>query len=148
MYTTIIGNIGNDPEIRYLASGIPVANFSVAQQQRKRTVSGEWEDEEPLWLRVNVWREMAENVAETLHKGDRVVVTGKLHARTWTDDDGVKRSIMELEADEVGVGLRFATATITRTVRETPAQTQKAPQKAQNTAQKIRQAGAPQRVRK
>lgn len=117
MYTTIIGNVGDTPELRRLESGVMVTNFSVAQQQRRKTADG-YEDEEPLWLRVNAWRGLAENIADTVQKGTRVIVSGKLHSRVWVDDDGDQHTVMELEADEVGVALRFATVpTIVKSTR-------------------------------
>ncbi|WP_280453295.1 single-stranded DNA-binding protein [Nocardia cyriacigeorgica] len=114
----LIGNLTADPEIRYTTAGVPVANFTVASTPRVfNRASGEWTDGEALFLRCTVWREMAENVAETLTRGSRVIVFGRLKSHTWTTEDGQRRSRFDLEVDEVGPSLRFATAKVTRTPR-------------------------------
>jgi len=115
---TLIGNMTTDPELRFVPSGAAVANFTVASTPKifdKKT--NEWRDQETLFVRCNVWREMAESVAESLTRGTRVVVSGRLTSRSWEDKDGTKRSVMELEVDEIGPSLRYATAKVTRTQR-------------------------------
>ena len=111
---TIIGNLAGDPELRWTASGHAVANFTVAQTPRTKNQQGEFVDDETLWVRCSVWREMAENVAETLSKGTRVVVTGKLKARSFETNEGQQRTNWELDVDEVGPSLRWATAQVNR----------------------------------
>lgn len=112
MSTTVVGSLGSDPELRFTQNGTAVANFSVAQNERRKTASGEWEDAEATWVPVTVWGKMAENVADTLGRGDRVVVTGRLREHRWENDSGDKRSRLELTADEIGPSLRWAQATI------------------------------------
>ncbi|MGB3301794.1 MAG: single-stranded DNA-binding protein [Gordonia sp. (in: high G+C Gram-positive bacteria)] len=112
---TVIGNLTADPELRFTASGAPVANFTVASTPRtfdKNT--NEWKDGEALFLRCSIWRDTAENVAESLKKGTRVIVQGKLKQRSW-EKDGERRTSIELEVEEVGPSLRYATANVTRT---------------------------------
>jgi single-strand DNA-binding protein len=107
--TTVAGNLTADPELRFTGSGVPVAHFTVASTSRVHdSSSGQWRDGDTLFLRCTVWRRMAENVAESLRKGARVVVTGRLQQRTYETDDGQKRSALELVADEVSVSLRHA----------------------------------------
>ena len=115
---TLIGNTTTDPELRFVPSGAAVANFTVASTPKmfdKRT--NEWKDQETLFMRCNVWREQAESVAESITKGMRVVVTGRLTSRSWEDKDGTKRTVVELEVDEIGPSLRYATAKVQRTQR-------------------------------
>lgn len=116
---TIIGNLTQDPELRFTPSGAAVANFTVASTPRTfDRQSNEWKDGETLFMRCSVWREAAENVAESLQRGMRVVVTGRLVSRSWEDkESGQKRSVMEMQVDEVGPSLRYATAKVTRTQR-------------------------------
>jgi single-strand DNA-binding protein len=121
---TIVGNLTADPELRYTPSGSAVTNFSIASTPRTlNTESNEWEDGETLFLRGTVWRELAENVAETLHKGMRVIAQGRLQARTYETTEGENRTVIELQVDEIAPSLRFATAVVTRveTKKETPA---------------------------
>src|ERR1044072_7966219 len=108
---TVVGNLTAEPELRYTASGQAVANFTVASTPRTFK-DGEWKDGDPLFIRCNVWRTMAENVAESLTKGARVVVQGKLKQRQFETREGEKRTVMELEVDEVGPSLRYVTATL------------------------------------
>lgn len=117
---TIIGNLTAAPELRFTQSGVAVSNFTVASTPRTydRT-SGEWKDGDPLFIRCNLWRQPAENVAETLTKGSRVIVTGRLHQRSFETRDSEKRSVIELEVDEIGPSLRYATAKITKTSKNT-----------------------------
>jgi single-strand DNA-binding protein len=115
---TITGKLVNDPELRYTPSGQPVATFRVASTPRFRdNATGEWKDGDSLYLTVNVWRQAAENAAESLNRGTRVIVTGRLRQRAYETKDGEKRTVYGLEADEVGVSLRNATAKVTRATR-------------------------------
>lgn len=115
---TVIGNLTGDPELRFTPSGSAVANFTIASTPRTfdRT-SNDWKDGETLFLRCSVWREAAENVAETLTKGTRVIVEGRLKSRSYETKEGEKRTVMELEVDEIGPSLRYASAKVTRTQR-------------------------------
>ncbi|WP_067665657.1 single-stranded DNA-binding protein [Nocardia miyunensis] len=117
-YITIIGNLTADPELRFTPAGQGVANFTVAQTPRifDRNTN-EWRDGEALFMRCNIWREAAENVAETLIRGSRVIVTGKLVSRTWQTREGEKRTTVELQVSDIGPSLRFATAKVTKTTR-------------------------------
>lgn len=115
---TVVGNLTADPELRFTASGAAVANFTVASTPRTfNRTSGEWEDGQPLFLRCGLWRQPAENVAESLLKGARVILTGRLRQRSFETKDGEKRTVIELEVDEVGPSLRYATATVTKATR-------------------------------
>ena len=114
---TLVGNITDDPELRFTPSGAAVANFTVAVNRRSRTPDGQWEDRLDGFFRCSCWRDMAENVAESLHKGARVVVTGRLQQRSWEDQDGNKRSAFEVQVDEVGPSLRWATANVQKSQR-------------------------------
>jgi len=115
---TVVGNLTNDPELRFTPSGSAVANFTVASTPRTfDRQSNEWKDGETLFLRASVWREAAENVAETLTKGTRVLVQGRLKSRSYETKEGEKRTVMELEVDEIGPSLRYASAKVTRTQR-------------------------------
>jgi len=115
---TVIGNLTGDPELRFTPSGAAVANFTVASTPRQfDRQSNEWKDGETLFMRCSIWREAAENVAESLAKGTRVVVTGRLVSRSYDTKEGEKRTVMELQADEVGPSLRYATAKVNRTQR-------------------------------
>lgn len=114
MQTVLIGNI-TDPELRYTSSGVAVISFSVAVN--KRTLNSEtkkWEDGEPTWVRVQAWRDLAENCAETLKKGTRVICSGTLENRAWEDKQGETRYTLEMNADAVGVDLTWAKAEVTK----------------------------------
>ena len=112
---TIIGNLTSDPELRYTASGAPVANFTVASTPRSfDRNSGQWKDGETLFMRCSVWRDVAENVADSLTKGTRVIVQGRLQQRSYETRDGQQRTTMELAVDEIGPSLRYARTQITR----------------------------------
>lgn len=116
---TVVGNVTADPELRYTPSGAAVANFTVASTPRTYDrQSGEWKDGEPLFLRCNIWRQPAENVSETLTRGMRVVVQGRLRQRSFQTKDGEKRTVIELDVDEVGPSLRYATATVNKLDRQ------------------------------
>ena len=115
---TVIGNLTADPELRFTASGAAVANFTVASTPRTfDRNSGEWKDGEALFLRCNIWRQPAENVAESLTRGARVIVSGRLKQRSFETKEGEKRTVIELEVDEIGPSLRYATAKINRAQR-------------------------------
>lgn len=124
---TLVGNITDDPELRFTPSGAPVANFTVAVNRRFRNQDGTWNDKLDGFFRCNCWRDMAENVAESLQKGTRVVVVGRLQQRSWEDQEGNKRSAFEIQVDEVGPSLRWATAKIEKTQRSSGAQTAQPP---------------------
>jgi single-strand DNA-binding protein len=115
---TVVGNLTADPELRFTPSGAAVANFTVASTPRTfDRQSGEWKDGEALFLRCNIWRQAAENVAETLTRGARVIVQGRLKQRSFETREGEKRTVIELEVDEIGPSLRYATAKVTRASR-------------------------------
>ena len=114
---TVVGNLTADPELRFIQSGAAVVNFTVASTPRTfDRATNEWKDGETLFLRCSLWREAAENVAESLTKGMRVIVSGRLVQRSF-ESSGEKRTVVELQVDEVGPSLRYATAKITRTQR-------------------------------
>lgn len=115
---TIIGNLTQDPELRFTPSGAAVANFTVASTPRafdKNT--NEWKDGETLFMRCSVWREQAENTAESFVRGSRVIVTGKLKSRSFDTKEGEKRTVIEMDVDEVGASMRYATAKVTKVQR-------------------------------
>jgi single-strand DNA-binding protein len=115
---TVVGNLTGDPELRFTPSGAAVANFTVASTPRAfDRQSNEWKDQETLFMRCSVWREAAENIAESLTRGNRVIVTGRLKSRSYETKEGEKRTVVELEVDEVGPSLRYATAKVNRTQR-------------------------------
>ena len=115
---TVVGNLTADPELRYTQNGIPVANFTIASTPRNLDrQTNEWKDGEALFLRASVWREFAEHVAGSLTKGMRVIAQGRLRQRTYQDRDGNNRTAIELEVDEIGPSLRYATAQVTRTTQ-------------------------------
>ncbi|HEV7172791.1 single-stranded DNA-binding protein [Pedococcus sp.] len=117
---TVIGNITGDPELRFTPSGAAVANFTVASTPRQfDRQSNEWKDGETLFMRCSVWRDAAENVAESLQRGTRVIVSGRLKSRSYETKEGEKRTVVEMEVDEVGPSLRYATAKVNRTQRGT-----------------------------
>lgn len=116
---TLIGNLTGDPELRFTPSGAAVANFTVASTPRTfDRQSNEWKDGETLFMRCSVWREAAENIAESLTKGTRVIVTGRLVSRSFDTKEGEKRTVMEMQVDEIGPSLRYATAKVNRTQRQ------------------------------
>ncbi len=113
---TVIGNLTGDPELRFTPSGAAVANFTVASTPRNfDRQSNEWRDGETMFLNCSVWRQYAENVAESLQKGMRVIVQGKLKSRSFDDREGNRRTVFEIDVEEVGPALRYATAKVTRT---------------------------------
>ncbi|MDA2951043.1 MAG: single-stranded DNA-binding protein [Actinomycetota bacterium] len=115
---TVVGNLTADPELRFTPSGAAVANFTVASTPRiYDRQSGEWKDGEALFLRCNIWREAAENVAESLTRGARVIVSGRLKQRSFETKEGEKRTVMEVEVDEIGPSLKYATAKVNKAGR-------------------------------
>jgi single-strand DNA-binding protein len=116
--TTIVGNLVDDPELRFTNTSITVANLRVAVTQRIQQ-DGEWRDGDTSFLKVNVWRGQAEHLTDSLAKGDRVMVTGRLRQRSWETPEGEKRSVTEIEADEVGASLKWATAKVERATERT-----------------------------
>lgn len=115
---TVVGNLTADPDLRFTPSGAAVANFTVASTPRVYDrQSGEWKDGDALFLRCNIWREAAENVAESLTRGSRVIVTGRLRQRSFETREGEKRTVYEVEVDEVGPSLKYATAKINKASR-------------------------------
>lgn len=112
---TVVGNLTADPELRYTQNGLPVANFTIASTPRNfDRQSGEWKDGEALFLRASVWRDFAEHVAGSMTKGMRVIASGRLKQRSYQDREGNNRTAIELEVDEIGPSLRYATAQVTR----------------------------------
>ena len=118
---TIIGTMTADPELRFTPSGVAVANFTVASNPRVfHQPTGQWRDGDPLFLRCQLWREPAENIAESLAKGTRVIATGRLQQRSYEDRHGENRTVIELLVDEIGPSLKWATAKIEKRTRSTP----------------------------
>ena len=116
---TVVGNIVADPELRFTPAGAAVANFRVASTPRRyNSQTNQWEDGEAMFLTCNVWRQAAENVAETMSKGMRVIVTGRLKQRSFQTREGDNRTVFEIDVDEVGPSLRYATAQVNRNPRE------------------------------
>lgn len=116
---TIVGNLTADPELRYTQNGLPVANFTIASTPRHFDKdSNSWKDDEALFLRCSVWRDFAENLAGSLTKGNRVIATGRLKQRSYEDREGNKRTAYELEVDEIGPSLRYATAAVQKVQRD------------------------------
>jgi single-strand DNA-binding protein len=112
---TVVGNLTSDPELRYTQNGLAVANFTIASTPRTfDRAANDWKDGEALFLRASVWREFAEHVAGSLTKGSRVIATGRLRQRSYETKEGEKRTSIELEVDEIGPSLRYATASVTR----------------------------------
>ncbi|GAA2495099.1 single-stranded DNA-binding protein [Winogradskya humida] len=115
---TVVGNLTDDPELRFTPSGAAVAKFRIASTPRTLDrQSGEWKDGEPLFLACNIWREAAEHVAESLQRGARVIVQGRLRQRSYETREGEKRTVYELEVDEIGPSLRYATAKVQKASR-------------------------------
>ena len=115
---TVVGNLTDDPELRFTPSGAAVAKFRIASTPRTLDrQSGEWKDGEPLFLACNIWRDAAEHVAESLQRGARVIVQGRLRQRSYETREGEKRTVYELEVDEIGPSLRYATAKVQKANR-------------------------------
>ena len=113
----IVGNLTDDPELRYTPNGAAVVKFRVAVNRRYQDQQGQWKDGETSYFTVNGWRSLAENVAESLTRGSRVVVVGRLQMRSWETQEGDKRTVTEIEADEIAPSLRWATAKIEKQSR-------------------------------
>jgi single-strand DNA-binding protein len=115
---TVVGNLTGDPELRFTPSGAAVANFTIASTPRNfDRQTNEWKDGDTLFLNCSIWRQAAENVAESLTRGMRVVASGRLKARSYETREGEKRTVMELDVEEVGPSLKYATAKVTRATR-------------------------------
>jgi len=115
---TVVGNLTDDPELRFTPTGVAVAKFRLASTPRfLDKASGQWKDGDPLFLQCNVWRDAAEHVAESLQRGARVIVQGRLRQRSYETREGEKRTVYELEVDEVGPSLKYATATVKKMQR-------------------------------
>ncbi|WP_166344969.1 single-stranded DNA-binding protein [Phytoactinopolyspora limicola] len=118
MTTTIVGNVGGDPELRFTPTGAAVCNASVAVTPRTfNRLTQAWEDGETTWVRLNIWRELAEHVAESIEKGMRVIVTGRISNRRWENNEGETRYSLEMNVDAIGPDLRYATAKVTKAQR-------------------------------
>lgn len=116
---TVIGNLTADPELRFTPAGAAVANFTVASTPRTFDRNkNEWIDGDPLFMRCNIWREAAENAAESLTRGSRVIVSGRLKQRSYETREGEKRTVVELEVDEIGPSLKYATAKVNKADRK------------------------------
>ena len=116
---TIVGNITRDPDLKFTGSGLAMCTFGLAVNNRKKDESGQWVDGDPSFYDVVCWRQLAENVTESLPKGTTVIVVGKLRQRSWEADDGSKRSKVEVQADHVGPALNWATAEVSRNEKRT-----------------------------
>ena len=115
---TVIGNLTDDPELRFTPSGAAVANFTIASTPRTLDkATNEWKDGDALFLRCSIWRQAAENVAETLTRGARVIAQGRLVQRSYETREGEKRTVVELQVDEIGPSLKYATAKVSKTSR-------------------------------
>ncbi|MFK5689574.1 single-stranded DNA-binding protein [Ornithinimicrobium sp. LYQ92] len=116
---TVVGNLTADPELRFTPSGAAVANFTIASTPRHfDKQANEFKDGETLFMRCSVWREAAEHVSESLHRGDRVLATGRLVSRSWQTQEGENRTVMEMQVEEVGPSLRYATAAVTKAPKQ------------------------------
>lgn len=120
---TVVGNLAEDPEMRYTATGIAVTNFRIGVQNRRVQRNGEWVDTGTTWYRVNVWRDLAENAAQSLSRGTRVIVVGTLESRQWEDREGIVKYSWEITADACGPDLQYANVAVARTKRTQPTQT-------------------------
>ena len=133
---TIIGNVVSEPELRFTPNGAAVANFRIANTPRRyNNQTNQWEDGEALFLTCNAWKQLGENVANTLTKGMRVIVTGKLKARSYQTKEGENRTVHEIDVDEVGPSLKYATAQVARNPRDGQATGQQVQQTAQQQSQ-------------
>ena len=116
---TIVGNVTRDPDLKFTGSGLAICTFGLAVNNRKKDERGEWVDGDPSFYDVVCWRQLAENVTESLPKGTSVIVVGKLRQRSWEADDGTKRSKVEVQADHVGPALNWATCEVSRNEKRT-----------------------------
>ena len=121
-FVQIIGNVTRDPELRFTPTGAAVCSFGIAWTPRKKTDNG-WEDGEASFFNCSAWRDLGENIAASINKGTRVIVTGQVTSRDWEDRDGNKRTSIEIDVDECSPSLRWATAQVDRTERDKPAET-------------------------
>ncbi len=113
---TIVGNLTSDPEMRFTPNGVAMVKISIAVNRRRfNRDTNSWEDTEASFFNAVCWRDLAENVSESLRKGNRVVITGRLEQRSWETQEGERRSVVEVQVDEIGPSLRWATASVTRT---------------------------------
>lgn len=117
--TSIVGNVTRDPDLKFTGSGLAMCTFGVAVNNRRKDEKGNWVDGDPSFFDVVCWRQLAENVTESIPKGTTVIVVGKLRQRSWEADDGTKRSKVEITADHVGPALNFATAQVNRNEKRT-----------------------------
>ncbi|MFF5292603.1 single-stranded DNA-binding protein [Paractinoplanes globisporus] len=141
---TVVGNLTNDPELRFLSNGTGQVKFTIASTPRTLDrESGQWKDGDPLFLNCTAWRDMAEHIAESLTKGTRVIVSGRLRLSRWETSEGEKRSAYGLEVDEIGPSLRFAEAKVKRMSRATKAGDGFAPDTAPDNPWDIAPASAP-----
>ena len=140
---TLVGNLVADPELRFTPSGVAVCKLRVLQTPRDKTAAGEWVDGEPYGKDLTVWREFAENVAESLHRGDRVVVTGRLKARKYQDTEGKNRTAEEVEVDAIGPDLRYARTTVSKQAKAGSGPARSGGDDAWGGANAQRPAGAP-----
>lgn len=113
---TVVGNLTQDPELRFTASGVAMVNISVADNRSYKDRNDQWQ-EETSYFRGTCWRDLAENVAESLTQGSRVIITGRLKQRSWETNEGEKRTVVEIDIQEIGPSLRWATANVTKTPR-------------------------------
>jgi single-strand DNA-binding protein len=116
-FVSLVGNLTDDPEVRFTPAGTQVGSFRLAVTPRVRE-GEQWKDGDTSFFRINVWRELAANAAESLHKGDRALVLGRLKSRSWETPEGERRSVVEVEAEELGPSLKWATATVERASRK------------------------------
>lgn len=115
---TVTGNLTDDPQLRYTPTGVPTAQFTVASNERYRGDDGKWQDGPTSFVRCNAWRELAEHTAESVSKGDRVIVTGTLRQRDYEAKDGTKRTVWEVAVSELGTSLKYATVKVSRARRD------------------------------
>jgi single-strand DNA-binding protein len=125
-FVTIVGNAGDDPELRYTPTGQPMAKVSVAVTPRVKALNDEWTDGETTWYRVTAWRDMAEHLAESVQKGTRVIVYGSLENRRWEDKEGNTRYSLELNAETIGLDIQFTNYRKASSEREQPAKSESA----------------------
>lgn len=133
-FVQIIGNVTRDPELRFTPTGAAVCSFGIAWTPRRKTDNG-WEDGDPSFFNCSAWRDLGENIAASIMKGNRVVVTGSVRSREWEDRDGNKRTSIEIDVDECSPSLRWATAQVVRTERDKPAETRQAAKEPDYTAE-------------
>lgn len=116
-YVTMVGNLVDEPDLRFTGNGAAVCSIRIASSRRYRDNDGNWQDGETTFMSVNAWRSLGENAAESLHRGDRVVVVGRLRVRSYEDREGATKWVTEIEADEIAPSLRFASAKLSKSGR-------------------------------